>query len=190
MSNSPYNCLTSSFILLLQYPATHIGPNIFLSTFLSQIRKFFSSFAVKHHASEPYSTTDDNHCHHIAMQDRPTFMLCVTQKSGVWKREHVCGGGCTSTRDRTVFFWTKRIHSRYFCNVSWKTCHQKNWYDVSKISMQSFLRSFIQPWSQEYGVLCTCKIISPTILEETVNSHHYLWIIVAPFFKEFKEGKM
>ena len=38
MSNSPYNYLTSSFVLLLQYPATHIGPNIFLSTFLSQIR--------------------------------------------------------------------------------------------------------------------------------------------------------
>ena len=32
MSNSPYNCLTSSFVLLLQFPATHIGPNIFLST--------------------------------------------------------------------------------------------------------------------------------------------------------------
>ena len=57
MSSSPYNCLTSSFVLLLQYPATHIGPNIFLSTFLSQIRKLFSSFAVKHHAYEPYSTT-------------------------------------------------------------------------------------------------------------------------------------
>ena len=27
--DSPYNCLTSSFVLLLQYPATHIGPNIF-----------------------------------------------------------------------------------------------------------------------------------------------------------------
>ena len=40
MSNSPYNCLTSSFVLLLQYPAIHIGSNIFLSTFLSQIRKF------------------------------------------------------------------------------------------------------------------------------------------------------
>ena len=57
MSNSPYNCLTSSFVLLLQYPATHIGPDIFLSTFLSQIHKFFSSFTIKHHASEPYSTT-------------------------------------------------------------------------------------------------------------------------------------
>ena len=56
MSNSPYNCLTS-FVLLLQYPATHIGPDIFLSTFLSQIRKIVSSFAVRHHASEPYSTT-------------------------------------------------------------------------------------------------------------------------------------
>ena len=56
MSNSPYNCLTS-FVLLLQYPAIHIGPNIFLSTFLSQIRKFFSTSAVKHHASESYSTT-------------------------------------------------------------------------------------------------------------------------------------
>jgi len=57
MSNSPYKCHTSSFVLLLQYPATHIGPNIFLSTFLSQTRKFFSSFAVKHRASEPHSTT-------------------------------------------------------------------------------------------------------------------------------------
>ena len=57
MSNSPYNYLTSSFVLLLQYPATHIGPNIFLSTFLSQIHKFFWPFAVKHHASEQYSTT-------------------------------------------------------------------------------------------------------------------------------------
>jgi len=60
MFNSPYNCLTSSFVLLLQYPATHNGPNIFLSTFLSQIRKFFSSSAVKHHASEPYRTTGLN----------------------------------------------------------------------------------------------------------------------------------
>ena len=51
-SNSPY--LHSPFVLLLQYPATRIGPNIFLSTFLSQIRKFFSSFAAKHRASEPY----------------------------------------------------------------------------------------------------------------------------------------
>jgi len=58
MSNSAYNCLTSSFALLLQYPATHIGQNIFLSTFLSQIRNFFSSFAVKHLAYEPHSTTD------------------------------------------------------------------------------------------------------------------------------------
>jgi hypothetical protein len=28
MSNSPYNCFTSSFVLL-QFPATHIGPNFF-----------------------------------------------------------------------------------------------------------------------------------------------------------------
>jgi hypothetical protein len=39
MSISPYNCFTSSFVLLHQFPATHIGPNIFLRTFLSQIRK-------------------------------------------------------------------------------------------------------------------------------------------------------
>ena len=57
MSSSPYNCLTSSLVLLLQYPATHIGPNIFLSIFLYQTRKFFSPFAVKHHTSEPHSTT-------------------------------------------------------------------------------------------------------------------------------------
>ena len=57
MSNPSYNRLTSSFVLLLQYPATHIGPNTFLSTFLSQIHKIFSSFAVKHHVSEPHSTT-------------------------------------------------------------------------------------------------------------------------------------
>ena len=37
--------------------------------------------------------------------------------------------------------------------------------------------------------MCTCKIILPTILEETINSHHYLRIILAPFFKELK-GKM
>ena len=43
MYNSPYNCLTSSFVLLLQYPATHIGKNIFLSIFLSQITQILGS---------------------------------------------------------------------------------------------------------------------------------------------------
>jgi len=50
MSNSPYNCLTSSFVLFLQYPATHIGTNIYLSTFLSQIRKFSHSMLLSHTA--------------------------------------------------------------------------------------------------------------------------------------------
>ena len=40
MSNSPYNCLTSSFVLLLQYPATHIGPNIFLSNSFPKYANF------------------------------------------------------------------------------------------------------------------------------------------------------
>jgi hypothetical protein len=105
---------------------------------------------------------------------------------------HACvcmgGGGVhEGTWERTVFCWTRSVHLQHFCNMSWKTCHQNNWYDVPKISMQFFWRSCIQPWSQECGVLCTCKIIPPTIPEETINSHHYLWIILALFFKELKE---
>jgi hypothetical protein len=108
-------------------------------------------------------------------------------------REQVCAcmwvGGCMSAGGRELFYFilfiyfgTKSVHLQYFCNMSWKTCHQNNRYYVPKISMQFFR-------GHEYGVLCTCKIILPTILEETINSHHYLWIILAPFFKEFKEGK-
>jgi hypothetical protein len=35
-------------------------------------------------------------------------------------------------------------------------------------------------------VYCVHAKSEPTILEKTITSHHYLWITLAPFFKELK----
>ena len=70
MSNSPYNCLTSSFVLLLQYPATHIGPNIFSAPFFPKYANF------SHHL--PLSTMLLSHTAPLVLLFFCTFLFLLS----------------------------------------------------------------------------------------------------------------
>jgi hypothetical protein len=41
-----------------------------------------------------------------------------------------------------------------------------------------------------WNAVSMCKITMPVFFKEIVNSYHYHWLILTPFFRELTQGKM